>query len=238
MNLPNTIKILFCFLALAVTSPLAHAQDGASQLGFTVLQTQANNLVEKGQLIEALPLLIELVKRVEASEESDIELDFPVFLIGTAYVQNYVASGQKSELQEALRWYDKLLNEFPRSPKVKDMLIKRIDILRALEQNVAATTLMRDMLAGKYNLRLSYSEQTKLLKDLVNIYYNTGKLNEGLPYFSQLLELSRNPQDKALAAAASFEALFAEKRIDEAISLLPNLARESEVRYRLSLIHI
>ena len=232
MNLPNTIKILFCSLALVATSPLAHTQDAASQLGFTVLQTQANNLVEKGQLIEALPLLIELVKRVEASEESDIELDFPVFLIGTAYIQNYVASGQKSELQEALRWYDKLLNEFPRSPKVKDMLIKRIDILRALEQNVTATTLMRDMLAGKYNLRLSYSEQTKLLKDLVNIYYNTGKLNEGLPYFSQLLELSRNPQDKALAAAASFEALFAEKRIDEAISLLPNLARESEVRYR------
>ena len=231
MNLPNTINIIICFLALATFGPLAHSQNGASQLGFTALQTQANNLVEKGQLIEALPLLKELVKRVEATEESEIQLDFPVFLIGTAHVQNYVASAQKSELQEALKWYDKLQNEFPRSPKIKDMLLKRIDILRALERNDAATTLMRDILAGKYNLRLGYVEQTKLLKDLVNIYYNTGKLKEGLPFFKQLLELSRDPQDKAVAAAASFEALFAEKQVDEAIRLLPNLAQESEVRY-------
>ena len=232
MNLTNPINILFCLVALTTLAPPADAQNGASQLGFTALQTQANNLVEKGQLIEALPLLTELVKRVEASEESDIELDFPVFLIGTAYIQKYVANGQESELQEALMWYDKLLNEFPKSPKIKDMLIKRIDILRALKRNNSATALMRDILAGKYNLRLNYSEETKLLKDLVTIYYNTGKLEEGLSFFSQLLEQSRNSEDQALAAAASFEAFFAEKKIDEAIKLLPNLAQESEVRYR------
>ena len=100
MNLPNPINILFCLVALSTLAPLADAQNGASQLGFTALQTQANSLVEKGQLIEALPLLTELVKRVEASEQSDIQLDFPVFLIGTAYIQKYVASGQESELQK------------------------------------------------------------------------------------------------------------------------------------------
>ena len=46
------------------------------------------------------------------------------------------------------------------------------------------------------------------------------------------MEQSRNSEDQALAAAASFEAFFAEKKIDEAIKLLPNLAQESEVRYR------
>lgn len=232
MTVPFPLKVLFCSLALAATTPYAHAQEDASQLGFTALQTQANNLVENGQLMEALPLLKELVQRVEAAEESEIQLDFPVFLIGTAHIQRYVASGQKGELQEALKWYDKLQNEFPESPKIKDMLMKRIDVLRVLGQNDAATALMRDMLAGKYNFRLNYSEQTKLLKDLTDIYYNTGKLKEGLPYFAQLLETSRDAGERALAAAASFEALFAEKRIDDAIRLLPSLARESEVRYR------
>ena len=46
------------------------------ELGFTALQSQANTLVEKGKLIEAMPLLKELVKRVEASDNSEIKLDF------------------------------------------------------------------------------------------------------------------------------------------------------------------
>jgi len=140
--------------------PFVHAQE-ASQLGFTALQSQANDLVEQGQLVEALPLLKELVERLEAAAESDIKLDFPVFLIGTAHIQRYVASGQKRELQETLKWYDKLQNEFPDSPKIKDMLLKRIDVLRVLGRNDEATALMRDMLSGKYNFRLNYSEQTR-----------------------------------------------------------------------------
>ncbi len=231
MTVRTPIKVLFYSLALAAVHPFVHAQE-ASQLGFTALQSQANDLVEQGQLVEALPLLKELVERVEAAADSDIKLDFPVFLIGTAHIQRYVASGQKRELQETLKWYDKLQNEFPDSPKIKDMLLKRIDVLRVLGRNDEATALMRDMLSGKYNFRLNYSEQTKLLKDLTDIYYGTGQLKEGLPYFGQLLEVSRDPEDRATAAAAGFEALFAEKRIDDAIGLLPNLARESEVRYR------
>ncbi len=229
----STFKSLFFSILILSSAQVASAQDDASQLGFTALQTQANALVEQGKLVEALPLLKELVERVEAAEKSDIKLDFPVFLIGTAHIQLYVASGQESELQEALRWYDKLQEEFPNSPKIKDMLLKRIDVLRVLGQNDGATTIMRDLLSGKYsNVRLSFSEQSKLLKDLTDIYYSTGKLKEGLPYFGQLMETTRDPEERALAAAASFEALFAEKRIDDAIRLLPNLARESEVRYR------
>jgi len=156
----HPVKVLFYSLALAAVHPFVHAQE-ASQLGFTALQSQANDLVEQGQLVEALPLLKELVERVEAAAESDIKLDFPVFLIGTAHIQRYVASGQKRELQETLKWYDKLQNEFPDSPKIKDMLLKRIDVLRVLGRNDEATALMRDMLSGKYNFRLNYSEQTR-----------------------------------------------------------------------------
>lgn len=208
----------------------------ASQLGFTALQTRANELAEAGQLVEARPLLKELVKRVEASEasdESEIELDFPLFLIGTGYIQEYVASGEKNLLREVLKWYDRLESEYPESSRIKDALLKRIDVLRVLARNDDAITLMKNLIAGDYSsVRLSFSERTKLLRDLTQIHYNTGKLEEGLPYFGELLEVSRDTEEQALAAAASFEALFQIKRVDDALRLLPMLAKESEVRYR------
>lgn len=221
-------------MILALSSvQLTVAQEDASQLGFTALQTQANTLVEDGRLVEAMPLLKELVKRVEASDNSEIKLDFPLFLIGTGYIQQYVSSGQASQLQEALKWYEKLEKEFPNSTKIKDMLLKKIDVLRVLGRNDVAIALMQKILAGGYsNVRLNFTEETKMLKDLTQIYYNTGQLEAGLPFFGRLLETARDPEDQALAAAASFEALFQAKRYDDALRLLPMLAKESEVRYR------
>lgn len=237
----STYKSLFFAILILGMVYSANAQDAnnasgasdASQLGFTGLQTQADALVGQGKLIEAMPLLKELVKRVEASENSDIQLDFPLFLIGTGHIQQYVATGDQSELHKALEWYDRLEEEFPNSPKIKDMLLKRIDVLRALGQNEDATDLMQKILSGDYsNVRLSFTEQTKILKDITQIYYNTGELEKGLPFFGRLLENARDGEDLALAAAASFEALIQAERLDEAIRLLPILARESEVRFR------
>ena len=233
MSFRSTFKSLFTASLIVCCVQISNAQNDASQLGFTALQGQANALVEDGKLIEAMPLLKELVKRVEASDNSEIKLDFPLFLIGTGHIQQYVASGQTNELSEALRWYDKLESEFPKSAKIKDMLLKRIDVLRALSKNADAIVLMQKILSGGYrNVRLNLSEQSKMLKDLTQIYYGTGQLSAGLPYFGQLFEIARDPEDQALAAAASFEALFQAERLDDALSLLPRLARESAVRYR------
>ena len=51
MTVRTPIKVLFYSLALAAMHPFVHAQE-ASQLGFTALQSQANDLVEQGQLVD------------------------------------------------------------------------------------------------------------------------------------------------------------------------------------------
>ena len=163
-----------------------------------------------------MPLLKELVKRVEASDNSEIELDFPIFLIGTGHIQQYVVSEQTDELSEALRWYARLEEDYPNSPKIKDMLFKRIDVLRALNKNNEAIDLMQKIISGGYsNVNLNLSEQTKMLKDITQIYYGTGQLSAGLPYFGQLFQIARDPEDQALAAVASFESLFQAERLDD-----------------------
>ena len=230
--LANPIKKSLTIASLICLSCIAHvhAQD-ASQLGFSDLQAQANSLVEQGQLEQAMPLLEELISRVEATDNSDIKLDFPIFLVGTAHIQRFVGSGNAGELNSALEWYDKLQKDYPNSPKVKDALLKKVDILRILKREDDAVTLMKQLLDGTYSIRLNLTQESKLLKDLTQIHYNKGDWKNGLPIFAKLMNTSRDFEDKAWAAAASFEAYVAEKRLDDAMALLPILARESEVRY-------
>ena len=94
---PLTLKILAITSICCLSFATAQTQD-AGQLGFSDLQARANTLVEKGQLVEAMPLLKELVIRVEKAENTEIELDFPLFLIGTAHLQQYISSGNKATL--------------------------------------------------------------------------------------------------------------------------------------------
>ena len=101
-----------------------HAQD-ATQLGFSDLQAQANVLVEAGQLEQAMPFLKELIKRVEATDNSEIQLDFPIFLLGTAHIQRFVATQNARELNQTLVWYAKLEKDYPDSPRSKMHSLKR-----------------------------------------------------------------------------------------------------------------
>ncbi|MFQ3270875.1 MAG: TolA-binding protein [Lentimonas sp.] len=221
-----TIASLICLSCISYV----HSQD-ASQLGFSDLQSQANTLVEAGQLEQAMPFLEELIKRVEATDNSEIKLDFPIFLLGTAHIQRFVANQKVGELNKTLEWYDKLQKDYPDSPKVKTALLKKVDVLRILKREDDAIALMKQLLDGTYSFRLSLQQESKLLKDLTQIYYNKADWKDGLPIFAKLMETSRDFEDKAWAAAASFEAYVAEKRLDDAMALLPILARESEVRY-------
>ena len=151
-----------------------------------------------------MPLLEELISRVEATDNSDIKLDFPIFLVGTAHIQRFVGSGNAGELNSALEWYDKLQKDYPNSPKVKDALLKKVDILRILKREDDAVTLMKQLLDGTYSIRLNLTQESKLLKDLTQIHYNKGDWKNGLPIFAKLMNTSRDFEDKAWAAAASF----------------------------------
>ena len=178
-----------------------------------------------------MPLLEELINRVEANENSEIKLDFPIFLLGTAHIQRFVASQNAGELNKTIEWYDKLQKDYPNSPKLKDALLKKVDVLRILKREDDAVALMKQLLDGTYSFRLNLNQESKLLKDLTQIHYNKGDWKGGLPIFAKLMNTSRDFEDQAWAAAASFEAYVAEKRLDDAMALLPMLARESEVRY-------
>jgi len=235
VNLPpihpiHFIRIIAFALATSITSVGLLAQD-TNQLGFSELQARANKFVEGNQLVEARPLLKELIQRVEKTEKAEIELDLPIFLVATSYIQEYLTTGNTSLLKNTITWFDKLEKYNPNSRRLKEALIKKIDVFRILGQNDSALKLMQTILNdGRF--RLSIAEESKLLKDITETYYGTGQLEAGRPFFLRLLGVSRDSEDSALAAAASFEAYTDAGELDQAMKTLPYLVQETSIRYR------
>lgn len=202
-------------------------------MAFSDIKAQASELVQAGELTKALPILQELVKRVEGTNDAGVPIDYPIFLIGSAHIQRYLENNQTSELTTALKWFDRLESDFPDSKHLKSSVLKRIDILRTLKRTDAAITLMQNLLAGQRStLNFSVEDQNKLLSDLSKTLYGQKRLREGQPYFTQLLQSARSAEDRGFAAAAAFEANLADKKMDATISLLPYLTGESEIRYQ------
>lgn len=202
-------------------------------MAFSEIKALASTLVDSGNLSAALPVLQELVKRVESAPDSEIEIDYPIFLIGSAHIQKFTVNGSQKELSSALRWYDRLENDYPESRHLKAATLKRIDVLRVMKRTNEAIELMKDLLSGKNkSLRLSFSEENKVLKDLCQTLYSKNRLSEGRPYFTRLLETARTIEIQGLAAVASFEARLEDEQFDEAMHLLPYLAKEFDARYQ------
>lgn len=224
------LPVLFASIAIHC-SVCTLANEDASQMGFSDLQARAIELVEQGSLQAAQPLLLELINRVEATENTTIQLDLPYFFTALAHFQNYTENKLKSELEASLSWLNRLVENYPESSKLKEALFKKITALRILGKGQEAIDLMVGILSQKYTVQLSILEELQMLKDLTQTYYNRENWLKGLPVYKKLLSMARSNEDKTYAAAALFEAYIAEKKLDEALTLLPLIAQDSLVRY-------
>lgn len=217
------ISLMGCQLCL-------RAQD-VSQMGISNLQLIAGDLVSKGEFEKAIPLLEELVFRIEGSNDTTVELDFPLFILGVAHIQLYISSKERGVLDSALAWFDKLEKDYPDSPQLKNALIKKVDVLLILERNDEAIELIRQLLGNEFSFRLNRKETSDLLVSLTRIFYSKKEWEKGLPIFKRLIEAADNPEDKAWGAAACFEAYSHLEQYDNVMTILPALAKESKIRY-------
>ena len=200
-------------------------------MGISNLQLITNELISNGQFEESIPFLEELVIRIEASNDQTIELDIPLFLLGVANVQLYISTNNREVLDVALKWFDKLESDYPKSTKLKDAILKKVDVLLILDRQDDAAELIQELFANKYHFRLNRREVSDQLVRLTRIYYIKEEWEKGLPIFKKLIEVASTTLDKAWGAAACFEAYSSLEQFDNVMTILPALAHESEIRY-------
>lgn len=203
-------------------------------MGFSELSAAAEELISRGEIGRADPFLQELMTRFEHAEREDpnVSLEAANWLAVQAKIALFQETGQRRHLQDAERLLNRFRERYPRSERMKDV-IQRLGMLYAeLGRTDEAIKTLNELLAGPLARQLSASEEDRVLHTLTLLYYQGENLAPGVPVFRRLMQQTRDEERWALAAAALFEAHMQAQRFDDALELLPLLARESEARYR------
>ena len=118
------LALLGCLPLAAQNEPEAPANDvnNPAQMATSQLEQRANANLSQGNLREARPFLLELVRRFEPEGEGQPEIDLSdaFFFLGASYVQEYSAANQQSSLVEALRWFNRLQDTYPESSRIRE----------------------------------------------------------------------------------------------------------------------
>ena len=207
------------------------AEEDISQLTFSELQSQASSLIDKGYLLEAQPLLRELISRAEGAENNTVPLDLPYYFSALAHVQIYNKDKEESQLEDSLSLLNRLVDNYPNCSKLKDSLLLKVSVLSMLGKKDDSINLMTEILSRKYAIKLNKVEEIQILKDLVKTYYNSPNWLEGIRTYKKFMIKAQTNSDKYYAAAALFEAYIEKEKLDDAKGMLTFLARDSKIRY-------
>jgi TolA-binding protein len=218
---------------LVLSSILVRAQDPSS-MGFSALSSTAEELISRGRLADADPYLQELMSRFEHAETggTGTSLEPANWLAIQAKFALYQATAERTHLQEAERLLIRFIERYPRSERLKDVIQRQGMLYAELGRTEDAIKVFTDLLSSNIARQLSFTEEERVLHILTLLYYQSENLATGIPVFNNLMAKTRNHEYKSLAAAALFEAHIQAQQYDQAVALLPLLARESEARYR------
>ena len=105
---------LIAFVSLLATSQSAFAQS-VVQMGTTELKTEAKALVDENKYLEARPFIVELIKRINDSQDEALkkELEQLNYFLAFSYLQEYNNTPEKKHINRAISGFDRVINEFP-----------------------------------------------------------------------------------------------------------------------------
>jgi TolA-binding protein len=203
-------------------------------MGFSELSAAAEEMISRGEIARADPFLQELMTRFEHAEQAGegVSLEPANWLAIQAKFALYQETAQRRHLQDAERLLTRFRERYPSSERMKDVIQRQGMLYAELGRTDEAIKTLNELLAGSLARQLSVSEEDRILHTLTLLYYQGETLAAGEPVFRRLIRQTRDEERRALATAALFEAHLQAKRFDEALELIPVLARESEARYR------
>ncbi|WOO41604.1 tetratricopeptide repeat protein [Rubellicoccus peritrichatus] len=226
------LKYIFVLTLWLPGAVFLHGQ--AESLTLSQLQTKAVELVDSQQYLQARPYLTELVSRFEAEDpETKKRLEAVYFYLGVGYLVEYGSSQSNNLLQEAIKWFDRLDKEFPNGSFTVIASLATADAYRGLQQWTKAAEIYKKLLRPPLEVRLNSQQRVEALKKLSQAYYIAKDWKNGEPWFKKFFDASRDPDDKAAAAAALMEAYINQGKFQSAIDLFPFLVGESPARYKL-----
>ena len=179
----------------------------------------------------AIPVLMEVKKRIKAGELPASKLDKIDFIIGLGYMKGYSASRDKNLLSKAAKAFDHYLKEHPSGSDIHYVLLNKVDCHRGTGDFKGAIKTLKLLLTTTHINRLRIQERMDCLEKLVQAYYFEQMWEEGLPWFEKFLNSTNSVEKKTMAAAALTEAYVAKGKFDKIDTLLRYLNTNTKTRF-------
>ncbi|GHB99259.1 hypothetical protein GCM10007047_14320 [Cerasicoccus arenae] len=191
-------------------------------------------MVGNKDFVGARPYMEELVSRFQASDQKD-NLESVYFYLAISYLVEYSDTSSKGSLTKAVEWLQRMQREFPNGKNAIKGYLYEADAYRGLQDFLKAADVYEMMLKQPLEARMNYEQRMEVLEKLTQALYIKREWKRGLPWFTVFLKETRNPEHKAMAAAALLEGNIKEGHFDVALEYLRFLVGESEARYNLQL---
>lgn len=209
--------LTFCLLAFAA---VAHLPAQSAEMVDKAKEVQ--NLLSSGQLVEARPLMKELLPAAESGEfEAEIAPKLQ-FFIGLSYVVEYFDSGEgasAASLELAEKELKKFIETYPTDENVAVARLNLGDIAATNGNYEEALEIYKPL----YEKRFKNVDRYDVLKKIVMLHAAMEKWVEGIPYFAAGMQNSPDATDRTTAAAYLIIGQAQEgslKDLDEALTFL------------------
>jgi len=227
------IKTVSVILATVAFSSFGYAQE-AVNMSTTELKDEASNLANARRYLEARPYVVELIKRIENTDDKSLRALLEQFYYFEAYgyLQEYDAGGStnKALVAKAIDGFDKVITNYPKGDFVIDAIKIKATCYEAIQNFEKAVETRSLLLNPPFMYKLTNKERYELVKRICQSLFNNRKWKIGEPWFKKLLEDANVIEDKVFAASALTQGAFAEKKFDEAKKYIPYMVHNTIAR--------
>ena len=221
---------------VAAAAQLSFAQN-VVQMGTTELKNEAKSLVDENRYIEARQYILELVKRINDSQDENLkkELEQLNYFLAYGYLQEYNNSPAQKLIDKAIAGFDKVINEFPNGAYAESAIKTKASCYDAMGEAEKAIATRELLLMKPYVNKLNYSEQYDIVKKICEAIYYPRKWSIGEKWFERMLGMARSPEDKVFAAAGMIMCKIDKKDYEAIKKYFPYLVYDAPARSDIAL---
>ena len=216
----------------ALSPTLAVQPENIQRTSTSELESQARQLIQANEFVQAIPFLQELARRFdEASSTSQLQvLEDVLFYLGVGYMQN-------EDFARASQTFTGYLARFAKNQRVKLALEFLADSYRLNGQYVDAAESYAKL---RKDHSLEPAADLDVLSREAGCYVSTADWETAFPLLEELFARARSPQMRGEAATALVMAYVGLDRENEITRVLPVLmaspAARHNVNFNLALI--
>lgn len=217
--------VVLSLSVLSVSGQTEVPVDALPQAITPDIKLTVNRLVAAGRLKEAIPYLEELVHRFDQSKGAkfDQELERFYYFLAAAWMQS-------EDYESAIEILEKSAQRFPKSNDAPTILDWLGDCHRLMED-------FRKAAATYEKLRTQYTLKEVQLHDVMAkeavCLARLEDWEKAVPLLTRLLEDTRDPDLRGLAATTLVRAHLALDQVDKIVRLLPQVMAVSQARYEV-----